>query len=138
MVERLKSSRLLRPVLWLVSLLLAATLLLAQGQGQKPDKAPKDDKGKKEEKKEPGSRRIFTGQVALKSSHQESATMGAGFKGVDQNGQVMKEALAREPSGDDYLKAARLSIGQPTPEDLAAFLGEAGLKKSSGGAGGGR
>ncbi|MCI0403497.1 MAG: hypothetical protein L0212_08245 [Acidobacteria bacterium] len=132
MVERLKSSRLVRPGLLLLSLLLAASLLLAKGQGQKPDKPPPDDKGKKEGKKEPASRRIFTGQVALKSSHQESATMGAGIKGVDENGQVAKDVLARQPGAEHYQKVAQLGSWQVPADELAAFLQQANLRRRGG------
>lgn len=133
MTRSLKSRGLLRPgLLLLLSLLLAASLLLAQGRGQKPDNPPADDKGKKEEKKEPASRRIFTGQLALKSSHQETATMGAGFKGVDENGQVQKDVLARQPTGADYQKLTQLASSQVPPEELAAFLQQGNLKKRGG------
>lgn len=132
MVQRLTSSRLLRPGLLLLSLLLAAALLLAQGQEQKPDKPPQDDKEKKEEKKEPASRRIFTGQVALKSSHQESATIGAGIKGVDENGQVAKDVLARQPGAEHYQKVAQLASSQAAAEELTVFLQQANLRQRGG------
>lgn len=119
-----------KPAGLLLAALLAAALLLAQAPGQQQQPPPEE---KKEEKKEAKPRkRVFTGKINLRSSRQESETASYGFKGVGPNGQVEQAALEKQPGEADFIKLARLAIYQPKPEDLAAFLAQAGLPVRAG------
>lgn len=114
-----------RPGLVVLSALLAAVLLLAQGPGQQPQAPPKEKE--KEAKKEKPPSRIFSGKIALRSSRQESETATYGFKGVGDDGQVQKAALATQPTGLEYHKVEQMTIYQVPHEELLAFLEQAGL-----------
>jgi hypothetical protein len=117
-----------RVALVLLALLLVATVLLAQGAGQKGKKAP--EKGKQAQKEKP-SKRIFGGRVTLVSSRQESDTAGHGFKGVDEDGSVQKAVLASQPGGGDYQQVAQMRESRASADELAAFLQEGGLRTQS-------
>jgi hypothetical protein len=104
--------------------LLAAQAALPQGQPAKEEK-----KEAKEEKKQ-SSRRLFgEGKITLRSSRQEEATLGAGFKGVDKDGKVQKAALAAQPGANEFAQVAAMKQYQIPAEEFAAFLEQAGLKK---------
>lgn len=119
-----------KPGLAILSMLLATALLLAQAPGQQPQEPPKEKE--KEAKKEKPPPRIFTGKIALRSSRQESETATYGFKGVGDDGQVQKAALATHASGSDYSKVGQMAGYQVPPEELQAFLEKGGLRGRAG------
>jgi len=117
-----------RPGLVFLVGILVATVVLAQS-GQQDKKPPEKGKETQAEKdKQKPSQRIFGGKVTLVSSQQETDTAGHGFKGVDEGGQVQKAVLATQPGPDDHQKVAQLAAYQVSPEELAAFLAEGGLR----------
>ncbi|MBI4466408.1 MAG: hypothetical protein HY656_03130 [Acidobacteria bacterium] len=116
-----------RPGLVLLSTLLAAVLVVAQGPGQQGQAPPKEEgkEGKKEEKKaEKGRGRIFTGKITMRSSRQESETASYGFKGVGEDGRVQQAALGTQPTGQDHAKVAQLASHRPAREEIEAFLAQ--------------
>jgi hypothetical protein len=127
----------LRPGLIFLIGLLVATVVLAQGgqQGKKTPEKGKETQGEKGKQK--SSQRIFGGKISLVSSQQETDTAGHGFKGVDEGGQVQKAVLTTQPGPDDYQKVAQLAALEVSPEELAAFLAEGGLRSRASARGGG-
>jgi len=116
----------------LFALLLAlagATLLVAQERGR-PGPPPKDDKKEAKEEKKQSSRRLFgEGKITMRSSRQEEDTLGAGFKGVDKDGKVKKDALSARPGAAEFAQVAAMKQYEIPAEEFAAFLAQAGLKK---------
>ncbi|MGH9805450.1 MAG: hypothetical protein ACRD4D_09795 [Candidatus Acidiferrales bacterium] len=116
----------------LFALLLAlagATLLVAQERGR-PGPPPKEEKKEGKEEKKASSRRLFgEGKINMRSSRQEEDTLGAGFKGVDKDGKVKKDALAARPGATEFAQVAAMKQYEIPAEEFAAFLAQAGLKK---------
>lgn len=116
----------------LIALLVAlagATLLVAQEGGQRGQPTKEEKKESKEEKQKSSKRLFGEGKITMRSSRQEEETMGAGFKGVDKDGKVKKDALAAKPGATEFAKVAAMKELQIPAEELAAFLEQAGLKK---------
>ena len=132
---RLNPKRQRRPrrglLLALLAVLAGATLLIAQEKAQQGPPAKEEKKEGKEEKKA-SSRRLFGGgKITMRSSRQEEATLGAGFKGVDKDGKVQKAALAANPGAAEFAQVAAMKAYQLPDEEFAAFLERAGLKKKA-------
>jgi len=102
---------------WLILALAAVTL--AQQASQKKSAPPA--------KKEPAP--LFGGMLGVRSSEKtkESATLG--FNGIDPSGKVDKQMLATRAGAADEEKVKQLAQLRPSPEQLAAFLREGGLKQ---------
>lgn len=110
--------------------LLAAALVWAQGGGQS-SQAPAAQQGQAA-----SAGRIFTGKITLVNSSQSTATAGAGFKGVGEDGQVQKAVLSTQPDASIQQKVTQLVAFQVSDEELTAFIQEGGLRRRSAGRGG--
>ena len=112
----------------LLAALAGAAFVLAQEARR--DQPPQKEDKKAEEDKRKSSRRLFgEGKITMRSSRQEEATLGAGFKGVDKDGKVQKAALAAKPGAPEFAQVAAMKQYQIPAEEFAAFLEQAGLKK---------
>ena len=132
---RLNQLRLRRPrrglLIALLVALAGATLLVAQ-EGSRQGPPPKEEKKEGKEEKKASSRRLFgEGKISMRSSRQEEATLGAGFKGVGDDGKVKKDALAAKPGAAEFTQVAAMKQYQLPAEEFAAFLEQAGLKKKA-------
>ena len=116
----------------LIALLVAlvgAILLVAQ-ETRQHGQPPKEEKKEAKEEKQKASKRLFgEGKITMRSSRQEEDTLGAGFKGVGDDGKVKKDALAARPGATEFAKVAAMKELQIPADEFTAFLEQAGLKK---------
>lgn len=118
--------------------ILSATAFEPQGKGKgkKDDKQSDKDKDKDKDKskdKDAASddnapKPLFQGNLGIKSSRQGKDSAALGFNGLDPEGHVTKEAMAKSPTKQDKFSAMSLVAYSPTQEELNKFMASGNLK----------
>ena len=118
--------------------ILSATAFEPQGKGKgkKDDKQSDKDKDKDKDKskdKDAASddnapKPLFQGNLGIKSSRQGKDSAALGFNGLDPEGHVTKEAIAKSPTKQDKFSAMSLVAYSPTQEELNKFMASGNLK----------
>jgi len=113
-------------------------MIQGKGQGQKEkDKKeePKGEaKGEGRDKDSDGKEKpapLFGGKMSLKSSRQSSDQATLGFNGIEPDGSVSKDVMARQVSAEDLKKAKQLSTYAVDSGELDYFLEEGKLNKQA-------
>jgi hypothetical protein len=119
--------------------ILSAAAFEPQGKskGKKDDKQSEKDKDKAKdsdkdakatEKKDDAPKPLFQGNLGIKSSRQGKDSAALGFNGLDPEGHVTKEAMAKSPTKTDKFAAMSLVAYSPTQEELNKFMAAGNLK----------
>jgi hypothetical protein len=121
--------------------ILSATAFEPQGKskGKKEDKASDKDKGADKDKDKAkekdkaadddnGPKPLFQGNLGIKSSRQGKDSAALGFNGLDPEGHVTKDQMAKTPTKADTFEAMALVAYSPTSEELAKFMAAGTLK----------
>jgi hypothetical protein len=117
--------------------ILSATAFEPQGKGKgkKDDKQSDKDKDKdksadkdKAKYDDNAPKPIFQGNLGIKSSRQGKDSAALGFNGLDPEGHVTKEAMAKTPTKQDKFSAMSLVAYSPTQEELSKFMASGNLK----------
>jgi hypothetical protein len=120
--------------------ILSATAFEPQGKskGKKDDQqSQKDkdkDKDKSKDKDKPASdddnapKPLFQGNLGIKSSRQGKDSAALGFNGLDPEGHVTKEQMAKAATKSDKFSAMSLVAYAPTHDELAKFMAAGNLK----------
>jgi hypothetical protein len=120
--------------------ILSATAFEPQGKskGKKDDKQFDKDKDKDKDKStnkdkaasddDNAPKPIFQGNLGIKSSRQGKDSAALGFNGLDPEGHVTKEAMAKSPTKRDKFSAMSLVAYSPTQEELNQFMASGNLK----------
>jgi hypothetical protein len=122
--------------------ILSATAFEPQGKSKakKDDKASEKDKDADKDKDKSkdkdkaaadddnGPKPLFQGNLGIKSSRQGKDSAALGFNGLDPEGHVTKDQMAKAATKADTFEAMALVAYSPTPEELAKFMAAGNLK----------
>jgi hypothetical protein len=119
--------------------ILSATAFEPQGKGKgkKDDKQSEKDKDKDKDSDKSKDKAatddnapkpIFQGNLGIKSSRQGKDSAALGFNGLDPEGHVTKEAMAKSPTKQDKFTAMSLVAYSPTQDELSKFMASGNLK----------
>jgi hypothetical protein len=92
------------------------------------DKVKSKDKDKAQSDDSNAPKPLFQGNLGIKSSRQGKDSAALGFNGLDPEGHVTKEAMAKSPTKQDKFTAMSLVAYTPTQEELAKFMASGNLK----------
>ena len=92
------------------------------------DKDKSKDKDKAASDDDNAPKPLFQGNLGIKSSRQGKDSAALGFNGLDPEGHVTKEAMAKSPTKQDKFTAMSLVAYTPTQEELAKFMASGNLK----------
>jgi hypothetical protein len=120
--------------------ILSATAFEPQGKskGKKDDQQSQKDKDKDKDKSKDKDKAasdddnapkpLFQGNLGIKSSRQGKDSAALGFNGLDPEGHVTKDAMAKTPTKGDMFSAMSLVAYSPTQEELNKFMAAGNLK----------
>jgi len=101
------------------------------GQSQDKKEEKKDDKSGPTTKSDDKPKPLFEGKMQLKSSRRGADSATAGFNGIDPDGKVSKDILAKSATPADAVNAQALVAYAPTEAELTKFLEEGKLNKAA-------
>jgi len=92
------------------------------------DKDKSKDKDKAASDDDNAPKPLFQGNLGIKSSRQGKDSAALGFNGLDPEGHVTKEQMAKAATKGDMFSAMSLVAYNPTQEELAKFMAAGNLK----------
>jgi hypothetical protein len=124
------------------AIVLVGILSAAAFEPQSKTKAKKDDKQSEKDKDKDKSKDkdkaasdndnapkpLFQGNLGIKSSRQGKDSAALGFNGLDPEGHVTKEQMAKAATKNDKFSAMSLVAYSPTQEELTKFMAAGNLK----------